>query len=81
MRKEQLDKVFGWLTFLVLVMAVVLTFTDNPVSACINGLQSDFNNGKYYPTLSVLLITLPFLIVALPVKLFLLKKIKQKAKE
>ncbi len=80
MTKERLDKIFGTITFLVIIGATIITFTTNKVSLMINLWQASMNDGKYYPTLTVLLIVLPFLIIMLPIKLLLLKKVKTNCK-
>lgn len=77
MTKSKLDKTFGAITFLLIICATVVTFTNNKVSLTINVWQASINDGKYYPTLSVLLIILPFLLMMLPIKIVLLKKIKK----
>jgi len=77
MTKSKLDKTFGAITFLLIICATVVTFTNNKVSLTINVWQASINDGKYYPTLSVLLIVLPFLLMMLPIKIVLLKKIKK----
>ncbi|MBN8692441.1 MAG: hypothetical protein J0L69_04550 [Bacteroidetes bacterium] len=77
MTKSKLDKTFGAITFLLIICATVVTFTSNKVSLTINVWQASINDGKYYPTLSVLLIVLPFLLMMLPIKILLLKRIKK----
>lgn len=77
MTKSKLDKIFGAITFLLIICATVVTFTNNKISLTINVWQASINDGKYYPTLSVLLIVLPFLLMMLPIKIVLLKKIKK----
>lgn len=76
MTKEKLDKIFGTIAFLVIILAVVVAFTSNKLSLMINFWQAGLNNGKYYPVFTVLLIALPFLVILLPIKILLLKKSK-----
>lgn len=77
MTKQRLDKLFGWLTFLMLVLAAVLTFSNTFIASDINGLQAKLNDGKFYPVLTILTLLVPYIIIALPVKMILLKKAKQ----
>lgn len=77
MTKAKLDKIFGAIVFLLIVCATVVTFTNNKVSLTINLWQAGFNDGKYFPVLTFLLLVLPFLLMMLPVKLLLIKRIKR----
>lgn len=77
MTKEKLDKLFGWIAFLMLVIAVILTFSNTPIAKYINIWQAQINEGKYYPTLTVLLLLVPFIVIMLPLKLILQKRIKR----
>jgi len=77
MNKEKLDKIFGGVALIALIASAVLTFSNSYVAKSINLWQASINDGKYYPVLTMFILVLPFLLVMLPLKIILIKKLKK----
>lgn len=73
-----LNKIFGTAAIVVLSIAVWITLSGQPIAQKINAWQANMmGDNKYFPTLTIFLLVLPPLLVLLPVKGYLLKKVKK----
>jgi hypothetical protein len=73
-----LNKIFGAAAIVVLSIAVWITLSEQPIAQKINTWQANImGDNKYFPTLTIFLLALPPLLVLLPVKAYLLKKVKK----
>ena len=77
--EARLNKIFGSIAVVVLVTAVWITLTDRWIAPNINVWQTKLTNDThFYPALTIALLVLPVLLVLLPVKFLLLKRIRRK---
>jgi hypothetical protein len=79
---KTLNIVFGGIAICLLITATYLTFSQHPIANGISRWQSNLVNekNKYYPVLTICLLALPPLLILLPVKIFILRLIKDKKK-
>jgi hypothetical protein len=73
-----LNKIVGTAAIIVLSIAVWITLSGQPIAQKINSWQANMmGDNKYFPTLTILLLAIPPLLLLLPVKAYLLKKKKK----
>ena len=82
MNYKRLDKILVYLTFILLVLSAYLTFTGTWLAKDINLLQMKWTGeAKYYPVLTIGILFITPMLILLPVKLFLKKKLEIERKE
>jgi hypothetical protein len=77
---KTLNSIFGCIALCILIAAAYLTFSQHAIANRISLWQAGFmsEKGKYFPALTICLLALPQLLLLLPVKLFILKIIRNK---
>ncbi|MBK7667971.1 MAG: hypothetical protein IPJ32_11905 [Sphingobacteriaceae bacterium] len=79
---KKIDKIIIYLTFILLVVSVYLTFTGSWLARDINLLQMKWiGETKYYPVLTIGILFIPPMLILLPIKLYLKKKLKTEREE
>jgi hypothetical protein len=78
---KTLNIIFGSIALCILIAAAYLTFSQHAIANRISLWQAGFmsEKGKYFPALTICLLALPPLLLLLPVKLFMLKIIRNKS--
>lgn len=75
---SKIDKVIVFLTFALLILSVYLAFTSKWLANDINEMQMRWmGDDKFYPVLTMGLLFIPPMLILLPLKLYIKKKMKQ----
>lgn len=78
---KRIDKIIIYLTFILLIVSVYLTFTGS-LAKDINLLQMKWTGeAKYHPVLTIGILFIPPMLILLPIKLYLKKKLKTEREE
>jgi hypothetical protein len=73
-----MNKVFGTMAFLILIVATWLTVSHHPITDKINALQAGLmGDNKYFPAFTIFALALPPLLLLLGVKKILLSRAKK----
>jgi hypothetical protein len=77
---KTLNVIFGSIAIGTLIAATYLTFSHHPIANRISQWQAGLMNEKdgYFPALTIFLLALPPLLLLLPVKIIILKLIRNK---
>lgn len=73
---KKVDKILVYLTFILLILSAYLTFTNTWLANDINKLQMQWmGERKFYPILTMGILFIPPMLILLPLKLYLKKKL------
>lgn len=75
---KKVDKILVYVTFILLILSAYLTFTSTWLAKDINKLQMQWmGEAKFYPILTMGILFIPPMLILLPLKLYLKKKLEK----
>lgn len=78
---KKIDKIIIYLTFILLILSVYLTFTGTWLVKDINFLQMKWTGErKYYPVLTIGILFISPMLILLPIKIYTKRQIEKENK-
>jgi hypothetical protein len=75
---KKIDKILIYLTFILLILSAYLTFTSTWLAKDVNTLQMKWMvENKFYPILTMGILFIPPMLILLPLKLYIKKKLEK----